>query len=434
MNLLDKNISELVELISSDKISSEEIVNEYIQQIEAKDSKSKVYTFVDKESIIERAKELDDKRKKGELLGKLAGVPVAITEDISTKGIKTTAGSRMLDNYVPPFNATIIDKLLNEDAILLGKLGIGEFGLISSDSSAASVRTSQALFTLTFDSRGWARQSASKHGVFTIKPSAGLVSRYGVVSPTSSLGQVAVTGRNVEDLAYVLDYIVGYDKRDSASIYRDEIYKPLLTEKVNGLKIGLPKEFSTESIIKVAKRLEKLGAIIGEISIKSLDYVLPSYHVISSAEFSSIAARYDGISYGYRTKEYRDLEELYRKSRSESFGDEAKKRIMFGNFVISSDQYDEYYKKAQEVRTLIINDFDKAFEKYDLILSPISPSIDDDREDAYTIAANMAGLPAISIPCGIQLIGPAFSEGNLLKLAYSYEQDISKVDKEGGGQ
>lgn len=381
---------------------------------------------------------INDKRKNGKSLGKLEGVPIGVTEEISIKGVLTSAGSKMLENYIPPFNATIIDKLLEEGAVILEGLEIGEFGLTYSESSATSVKNSEALCTLSFDGSGIPRQSASRNGVFAIKPSTGLISRYGVIAPTSSLGQIAVTGKKVEDLATVLSIIVGYDKRDSVSIAREDILSESIPNtELNNRRIGLPKELFGEEVaqevremvLQAAKELEKLGNVIEEVSIPSLDYVIPSYHVISSAEFSSNAARYDGISYGYRAKEYENLEELYKKSRSESFGDEAKKRIMFGNFVLSSEQYDEYFRKAQQVRTLIKDEFDKAFKKYDLILSPVSPSVGAYKEEKHTIVANMAGLPAISIPCGLdqkgnnigfQLIGPIFSEDNLLNLAYSY--------------
>lgn len=442
MNLLDENISELKIKMESNGISSEEIVKKHMEKIKKNDLAPEIYSYIDEEGAINKAKEIDEKRKDGEKLGRLAGIPVGISDEISTKGVLTSAGSKMLENYKPPFNASVMDNLLKEDALMVGKIAIDEFRTSYSDSSSKSVKSGDTAFTLGSDAGGSLRIAASRDGLFAIKPTYGLVSRYGVISGTSTLDGLGATTKSIEDLAMVLNTIVGYDKRDSASISRDKIdYESVLGEDISGMKIGLPKELFGEdldpeiekTLLKAVEKLKSLGVIVEEVSIPNLKYSSEVYEVISSGEFSSNLARFDGIGYGYRTKEYEDLEDLYKNSRSEAFGDKVKEKILFGNFVLNSAQYDRYYIKAQKVRTMIKKDFTSAFKTYDLILSPISKT-DDNTFENYTLAANIAGLPAMTLPLasndkniGFQLMAGAFNDEALLRLAYAYEMNKDKA-------
>ncbi len=444
MDLLNKGISQLTEMLSKGEISSEELTRKYIEQIEEKDIKLKAYSEITKGLAIRKAREIDEKRKRGEKLGVLAGIPMAITDDISTKDILTTVGSKMLKNYIPPFNATVVERLLKEDAIILGKLKVEEFGTTTFNSTVV-VGKNEAVFSLGTDAGGSTREAALYNGVLSMKPTYGMVSRYGAMGNTSTFDQIGPITKNTKDMATILNIIVGYDKRDSTSIKKEKIdYTKALTKDIKGMKIGLLKEAveeNKEMAEEVIGQLRELGAIVEEISISSLEHVLPTYYIIACAEIASNAAKYDGIRYGYRTKEYENMEELYKNTRSEGFGIELKKQIMFGNFVVSEKQYEEYYKKAQRVRTLIKEELNEIFKAYDLIISPIILTKDEYKLEPYNLLANISGLPAMAIPYnkdkkgnsrGLSLMAPAYREDNLLKISNIYEDINKEINKVGG--
>lgn len=475
MELYKKTAHELKDLLQSKEVSSVEVTQSYLDRIASVDDKVEAYITVSNTEAIEQAKIVDEKRVKGEELSPLAGMPIGIKDNMCTKDILTTCGSKMLHNFVPPFNATVIEKLKVQDFVLLGKLNMDEFAMGSSTEtsyfkktknpydlervpggssggSAAAVAADEAVFTLGSDTGGSIRQPAHCCGVVGMKPTYGTVSRFGLVAFASSLDQIGPLTKDIEDMALALNAIVGHDKMDSTSIpmeYPD--YTEALTSEVKGLKIGLPKEFFgqgihpeiKEAVMKAAKTLESLGANVEEVSLSMTKYALPAYYLISSAEASSNLARYDGVKYGYRAKEYDDLLDLYKRTRDEGFGNEVKRRIMLGTYALSSGYYDAYYKKAQQVRTVIKNDFDRVFEEYDIILTPTAPTTafkmgektDDPIEmylsDVCTVPLNIAGLPGLSMPCGydsqgmpigVQFIAKALGESTILQTAYAYEQ------------
>lgn len=476
MDLHKLTVHELSEMLKNKKISSVELTKMFLDRIDAVDGKVDSYLTVCKEDAIKRAKIVQDKIDKGQATSRLAGIPMAIKDNICTEGIKTTCASKMLYNFIPPYDATVSKKLYDQDTVLLGKLNMDEFAMGSSTEnshfkktknpwdlervpggssggSAAAVASSQAGFTLGSDTGGSIRQPASFCGVVGLKPTYGAVSRYGLVAFASSLDQIGSITKDVTDAAYVMNAIVGHDPMDSTSAnvsYPD--YTSFLRNDIKGLKIGVPKEYmstgihpdvkkSAEEAIKV---LEKLGAEVEEFSLSITEYAIPAYYIIASAEASSNLARYDGIKYGFRSEKFTDLLDLYKKTRSEGFGFEVKRRIMLGTYALSSGYYDAYYKKALQVRTLIKNQFDDAFKKYDLIIGPTTPNtafkfgeksenpLEMYLEDIYTVSVNIAGLPGISIPCGLdsdnlpiglQIIGKPFDEGTLLRAAYTFEQN-----------
>ncbi len=472
---------ELITGLEVKDISSEEVTKAYIDRISKVNDQVGAYITVATEEALKMAKDVDDKRVKGEKLGKLAGIPIAIKDNICTHGMKTTCGSKMLENFVPPYNATVIERLKAEDVVILGKLNMDEFAMGSSTEnsyfhptknpwdlsrvpggssggSAAAVAAGEAVFTLGSDTGGSIRQPASYCGVVGMKPTYGTVSRYGLVAFASSLDQIGPLTKDVKDMAIVLKHIMGYDPMDSSSINVD--YKYLINklgQDIKGMKIALPKEYFGQGIqedvkanvLAVAKLLEDMGAIVDEVSMNMTDLALSAYYIISSAEASSNLARYDGVKYGHRAKEYSSLLDLYKKSRSEGFGQEVKRRIMLGTYALSSGYYDAYYKKAQQVRTLIKGEFDQVFDKYDMILTPTCPStafkcgeksdnpIEMYMNDICTVPINIAGLPALSMNCGfdqqnmpigVQFISKAFHEARILQLAYAYEQNRQFVD------
>lgn len=475
MELFFKNAYELSEMIRNKEISSRELTESVINRIEAVEDRVEAYTTLTKDNAIKTAIEIDNKIQRGESVAPLAGIPIGIKDNISTKGITTTCSSKMLENYIPPFNATVVDKISNAGMVITGKLNMDEFAMGSSTEnsyfkktknpndlsripggssggSAASVAAGEAIVSLGSDTGGSIRQPASYCGVVGLKPTYGSVSRYGLVAFASSLDQIGPFGRCVKDVAMLQSVINGYDKMDSTSAYRE--YSNLsdnLKSDVKGLKIGMPKEYFGAGIddnVKTAvynavKQLELKGAIVKEISLPSTDYALSAYYIISSAEASSNLARFDGVKYGYRTKHYDSLIDMYEKTRSEGFGDEVKRRIMLGTFVLSSGYYDAYYKRAKQIQKRITSEFISSFNDIDVIATPTVPSTafkigentDDPLKmystDICTVTINIAGLPAISIPCGrdekglpigLQLIGNKFSEQTLLDTAYSYEQ------------
>lgn len=477
MELFNKTAVELSEMLKSKQISSVELTKSVFDRIENVEDKIEAYVTLDKESALKKAEEIDYKRAQGEILNDLAGIPIGIKDNISTKGLKTTCSSKMLENYVPPFNATVMKKVQNSGMIVTGKLNMDEFAMGSSTEtsyfkktknpfdtsripggssggSAAAVAAGEAVLSLGSDTGGSIRQPASYCGVVGLKPTYGAVSRFGLVAFASSLDQIGPIGRCVTDVAMLQSVICGYDKMDATSAYREyPDFKADLSADVKGLKIGLPKEYFGEgidenvkaSVINAVKELEKQGAEIREISLPSTDYALSSYYIISSAEASSNLARYDGVKYGFRAENYDNLIDMYEKTRSEGFGDEVKRRIMLGTFVLSSGFYDAYYKKAKLLQRRISAEFSESFKDIDVIATPTVPStafrigenfgdpVKMYATDVCTVTINIAGLPAMSVPCGydsnglpigLQLIGDKFTEQKLLNTAYAYEKTV----------
>lgn len=474
MALYEKKAHELIDLMEKGEVSSVEITKAHLDRISAVDEKVGAYLTVCEKEALAQAETVDQKRKAGETLGSLAGIPMGIKDNICTKDIKTTCASKMLGNFVPPYNATVSTKLASQDAVILGKLNMDEFAMGgstensafkktanpwdlervpggSSGGSAAAVAADEAVITLGSDTGGSIRQPASFCGVVGMKPTYGAVSRFGLVAFASSLDQIGPMTKDVKDMAIAMNAIVGHDGYDSTSApveYPD--FTKALTGDIKGMKIALPKDyFATginpevkEAVLNSAKQMEKLGAVIEEVEMKVSDYALSAYYLISSAEASSNLARYDGVKYGVRAENYNNLIELYKQTRDEFFGKEVKRRIMLGTYALSSGYYDAYYKKAQQVRTLIKEDFDRVFGQYDLILTPVAPTtafkigektadpIEMYMGDICTVPVNIAGLPALSMNCGfdktglpigMQLIGKGFDESTILRAAHAYE-------------
>ena len=477
MDIIKLSAREMRKKLKLKEISSRDIVEAHLNRIGEMENKINAFITLTEEEALKAADRVDEKIKNGEELGPLAGIPIGIKDNIMTNGIRTTCASKMLENFIPPYDATVVEKIKKADGIILGKSNMDEFAMGSSTEtsyfgptknpmdlervpggssggSAAAVRAHEVALSLGSDTGGSIRQPASFCGVVGIKPTYGLVSRYGLASMANSLDQIGVLGRDVLDAALMLGVISGYDVKDSTSMDIEDIdYLEGLVKDIKGMKIGLPKEYFDlkvdsaikEKITRAIRIFETLGAEIEEISLPNTIYGLATYHIISTSEISSNMARYDGIRYGYRGKDYETLDELYINTRSEAFGEEVKRRIMMGTYSLSSGYADEYYKKALKVRTLIKNDFDKAFEKYDIILSPTSPILPFKLEeksndplamynsDIFTASVNLAGLCAISIPCGyseglpvgLQIIGDRFKELNILKAAYAFEKHLS---------
>ena len=474
MKLYEKTASELSEMLRRKKCSALEIYEDVSNRIKSVEDKVGAYITLSDETARKKAIEVDEALAKGEELHPLAGIPIGIKDNISTKGIRTSCASKMLENYIPPFNATVVEKINNADMVVTGKLNMDEFAMGSSTEtsymkktrnphdldrvpggssggSAAAVAAGEAILTLGSDTGGSIRQPAALCGVVGFKPTYGSVSRYGLIAFASSLDQIGPIGKSVKDIAMLQDIISGYDKMDATS--KNMEYPKLtdnLTVNAKGLKIGILKEYFgegvddsvKESVYKVVKLFEENGAEIKEISIPSANFAMSTYYIISSAEASSNLARFDGVKYGYRAKEYDSLIDMYENTRSEGFGDEVKRRIMLVTFVLSSGFYDAYYKKAKIMQKRISSEFDNVFKDIDIIISPtvvstafkIGENIDNPVKmyynDAFTVTANIGGLPAISLPCakdeknlpiGLQLIGKKFSEQTLLNAAYTYE-------------
>lgn len=472
--MLKKSIKELSEGLRNKEYSSVDLTKLYLEEIKKKDDKINAYLTVTAEKAMEMAEKADKMIAEGKGTA-LTGIPMAVKDNICTKGVKTTCASKMLYNFVPPYEAHVTSKLFESGAVMLGKVNMDEFAMGSttensaykttknprntdhvpggsSGGSAAAVAADECVYALGSDTGGSIRQPASFCGVVGMKPTYGSVSRYGLVAFASSLDQIGPLTKSVADNAVVLSAVSGHDERDTTSIKREyDDFGSEIGQSVKGMKIGIIKEFFGEGIsdevkdavLAAAKKYESMGAQLVELSIPTLDYALPAYYVISSAEASSNLARFDGARYGYRSEKYDDITELYKNSRSEGFGAEVKRRIMLGTFALSSGYYDAYYKKALQVRTLIIRDFNKAFESCDFILSPVSPTTaykigektSDPLEmylgDIYTVPINIAGVPSLSMPCavgkdslpiGMQLIGPVFSEKKLYKAGYAFEE------------
>ena len=472
--LTERTIFEHAEALRKKEYSSVQLTQAYLEQIDKKDKTIGAYITVTADRAIESAKAFDEGRCSDSEISPLAGIPCGIKDNMCTKGIKTTCASKMLGGYIPPYSAHVVEKLEKSGAVILGKLNMDEFAMGSttensafkvcrnpldtdrvpggsSGGSAAAVAAREAVFTLGSDTGGSIRQPASFCGVVGMKPTYGSVSRYGLVAFASSLDQIGPITSTVLDNALVLNAIVGHDKRDATSVKR--VYNDFTADiknGVKGMKIGVPEEFFGEGIsddvrkavLAATDTYRALGAELVSVSMPSIDYALSAYYVISSAEASSNLARFDGVRYGYRCDDYSNIDELYRKSRSEGFGSEVKKRIMLGTFALSSGYYDAYYKKALQVRSLVRKDFDEAFGKCDFIISPVAPTVaykigektGDSLQmymgDAYSVPVNIAGIPALTLPCGIgeggmpvgmQLIGPAFSEGLLYRAGFAFE-------------
>ena len=470
------SLRQLSGCLRSGELTAVQAAEAYLASIRENDPSIRAYLSMLEEKAMGQAAETDRRRARGETLSPLAGVPAGIKDNICTKGVTTTCASRMLEQFVPPYSAHVIEKLEEAGAVTLGKLNMDEFAMGSSTEnsffqithnprdpsrvpggssggSAAAVAANEAAFALGSDTGGSIRQPAAFCGVVGMKPTYGTVSRYGLVAFASSLDQIGPLTRDVADSAMVMDCIAGHDSRDSTSIRMDKLpYASQLGQDIRGIKIALPEEFFGEGLSEdvrkgiqlAARRFQDLGAEIVRVSMPTLTHALPAYYIISSAEASSNLARFDGIRYGYRSPDYEDITSLYKNSRSEGFGEEVKRRIMLGTFALSSGYYDAYYKKALQVRTLITRDYSRIFAACDCILSPVAPTtaykigektanpLEMYLGDIYTVPVNIAGLPGLSMPCaaasdgmpvGMQLIGPAFSEPLLYRVGYAYETD-----------
>ncbi len=471
---------ELQEKMSKHELTSEQIVKAYTDRISEKEKDIQAFITINTKQALEEAKKIDEENKRE--IKPLAGIPIGIKDNLCTKGIKTTCASKMLENFVSPYDATVIEKIKEEKMPIIGKLNMDEFAMGSSTEnsamkithnpwnlnkvpggssggSAAAVAGDMVPWALGSDTGGSIREPASFCGVVGLKPTYGLVSRYGLVAFASSLDQVGPITKDVRDSAILLNIIAGHDEKDSTSYDKPKVdYTKSLKNDIKGMKIGVPKEFFGEGINNEVKEKIKeaintykdLGAIVEECSLDVAEYALATYYIIACAEASSNLGRFDGIRYGYRAKEFSDLKELYRNSRTEGFGEEVKRRIILGTYVLSSGYYDAYYKKAQKVRTYVKKQFDECFKKYDILLTPVAPNTAFDigakssnplemyLADICTVSINIASVPAISIPCGVdsnkmpigmQLIGDRFSEETLLNVAYTFEQKIKFREK-----
>lgn len=485
MNILELTAVQLAAKIKAKEVTVLEAVEAVLGQIEKKEEALHCYVTIDREGAIKRAKEVQAAIDAGTLKGPLAGVPVAIKDNMCTKDMLTTCSSKILHNFIPTFSAEAVIRLEEAGAVILGKTNMDEFAMGSttetsaygvtknpwneehvpggsSGGSAAAVAAEECFFALGSDTGGSIRQPASFCGVVGMKPTYGTVSRYGLIAYGSSLDQIGPLAKDVTDCAAILEVISSHDLKDSTSVERkDTDFTKALVNDVIGMKIGIPRDYFSEglepevkeAVLAAADLLKAKGAIVEEFDLSLVEYAIPTYYTIAAAEASSNLERFDGVKYGYRTAEFDGLHDMYKKTRSEGFGEEVKRRIMLGSFVLSSGYYDAYYLKALRVKALIKKAFDDAFEKYDVILGPVAPttaprlgsSLADPIKmylgDIYTISVNLAGLPGISVPCGmdksglpigLQLIGNSFQEKKLIQTAYAYEQARGAfVKKEG---
>ncbi len=473
MKIMEMTALELGKAVREKEIAAKEALEAVFRVIEKKEERLNCYVTLDREGAFERARKLQERLSQGMEAGPLAGVPVAVKDNLCTKGMRTTCSSRMLENFVPCYTAEAVRRLEEAGALIVGKTNMDEFAMGSttetsafgatrnpwqeehvpggsSGGSAAAVAAGARF--LGSDTGGSIRQPASFCGVVGMKPTYGTVSRYGLIAYGSSLDQIGPLGRNVADCAALLELISTWDKKDSTSIDRkDTDFTSALTEGIRGMRIGLPKDYFTEglapqvkrSVLAAAELLKERGAEIEEFDLRLVEYAIPAYYTIASAEASSNLERFDGVKYGLRAEDANGLHDMYKKTRSRGFGEEVKRRIMLGSFVLSSGYYDAYYLKALKVKALIKRAFDEAFAKYDVILGPVAPtsaprlgeSLCDPLKmylgDIYTISANLAGLPGISVPCGLdeeglpigmQLLGNCFEEKKLIRTAYAYEK------------
>lgn len=476
MELWNLSAHELAGLIKTREVSAEEVWRSYEERVNRVEPAVCSYITLDLATGLEQARAIDRRLAAHEAVGPLAGVPIAIKDNISMAGLRMTCAAKMLADYIAPYDATVITRLRAADAVVIGKTNLDEFAMGSSvensrffqtynpwdltrvpggssGGSAAAVAAGEAAIALGSDTGGSVRQPASFCGTVGLKPTYGLVSRYGLVAFASSLDQIGPLSRDVHDAALTLEAIAGHDPADSTSAdvtVRAGEYTAALTGDIRGLRVGVPKEYfgsgsepGVEQAVRTAlAKLTELGAVVEECSLPHTEYGLPVYYIIAPAEASANLARFDGIRYGHRAADPASLEDLYRRTRAEGFGSEVKRRIMIGTYALSAGYYDAYYKKAQQVRTLVRQDFTSAFERFDVIVGPTSPTVafkvgervDNPLSmylsDLYAVSANLAGLPAISVPCGLadglpvglQFIGPALGEATILRAAHAYEQ------------
>ena len=481
MELYELTVHELADKLEAGEVTATEITKSYFDRIKEKDPEVRAYVTLLEEDALKKAKEVDEKRKNGEKVSKYAGIPIGIKDNLCITGTKTTCSSKMLENFIAPYNATVIEKLNDEDAVYLGKLNMDEFAMGSSTEnsalfkthnpwdlervpggssggSAAAVAADMAPWALGSDTGGSIRQPSSLCGVVGLKPTYGLVSRYGLVAFASSLDQIGPITKDITDAAILLNIISGHDEHDSTSLdIEKKDYTKALVNDVKGMRIGIPKEYIADGIneevknavLEAAEKYKELGATVEECSLDVGKYATAVYYIIADAEASSNLGRFDGIRYGYRTENFSNLRDIYRNSRSEGFGPEVKRRILLGTYVLSSGYYDAYYKKAQKVRTLITNAYNELFEKYDVLLTPTSPTtafkigekVDNPLEmylaDICTVPVNIAGLPGMNIPykldskglpIGVQLVAKQFDEEKLLRIGYTLEQNTNFRD------
>ncbi len=476
MSLLNMTAVELGKKIQSKEITAPEAAKAVLAAIRNTEDKINAFvTVLGEEDVLKRAEETQRRIGAGELTGPLAGVPVAIKDNMCTKGVLTTCASKILYNFVPPYTATAVQQLEQAGAVIVGKTNMDEFAMGSttetsafgetknpwdlghvtggsSGGSCAAVSAEEVPYALGSDTGGSIRQPSSFCGVTGMKPTYGTVSRLGLIAYGSSLDQIGPIAKDVTDCATILEIIASHDELDSTSLVRDDLrFTEALVDDVRGLKIGIPRDYLGEgldeevkaAILAAAKTFEEKGAVVEEFDLGLVEYAIPAYYIIACAEASSNLSRFDGVKYGYRTEEYDGLHNMYKKSRSEGFGPEVKRRIMLGSFVLSSGYYDAYYLKALRAKALIRQAFDEAFAKYDVIIGPVAPttapklgeSLSDPIRmylgDIYTVSVNLAGLPGITVPCGtdsgglpigLQLIGDCFMEKNIIRAAYSFEQ------------
>lgn len=482
MSLLDCTAVELAAKIKAGEVTAVEAMQAVVAQIEKSEDKLNCYVTFDKEKALQAAAKADDDIKAGKLTGPLAGVPFAIKDNMCTEGMLTTCSSKILGNFVPTFSSEAVIRLQEAGAVIIGKTNMDEFAMGSttetsafgatknprntehvpggsSGGSAAAVAANECFAALGSDTGGSIRQPASYCGVVGMKPTYGTVSRYGLIAYGSSLDQIGPLCKDVTDCATIMEVIAAKDDKDSTSVKReDTAFTKALVDDVKGLKIGIPRDYFgdgldpevKEAVMSAAKVLEEKGAIVEEFDLSLVEYAIPTYYTIAAAEASSNLERFDGVKYGYRTSEYEGLHNMYKKTRSEGFGEEVKRRIMLGSFVLSSGYYDAYYLKALRTKALIKKAFDEAFAKYDVIIGPAAPttapklgdSLSDPIKmylgDIYTISVNLAGLPGISVPCGqdsnglpigMQIIGDCFKEKNIIRAAYTFEQAKNSYDR-----
>lgn len=483
MKLNQRKATELKELLKKKEVSSLEVVSSVFKEIKSKDKDINSFITLIEEDAKKSAEKIDQKIARGEKLGSLAGIPVAIKDNICVKGVFCTCGSKILEIFVSPYDATVVEWLKKEDAVIIGKTNMDEFAMGSSNESSyfgpaknpydleripggssggssACVASDMTILALGSDTGGSVRQPASLCGVVGLKPTYGLISRYGLVAFASSLDQIGCLTKDVKDCAMLLSVIAGYDRRDSTSInFEKKDYTKFLEDGLKDINIGIPEEYFEkgldkevrEAVLNGVKMLEKQGLKTFEVSMPHTDKAIATYYVLCTAEASSNLARYDGAKYGFRPEGESDLASMYQRTRSEGFGDEVKRRIILGTYVLSAGYYEAYYAKAQKVRTFIKEDFDRAFKKVDFLITPTSPTtafklkekIDDPLtmylSDIYTTSANLAGIPAISVPCGkdskglpigLQIMGPPLSEELILRIGYFLERSRSSIPKD----
>jgi len=477
LDLYSLPIHQLHGLLIKQEVTAKQITESFLKRIEVVDDYIRAFITITSEVALAKAEEVDCRLAAGEWIDPLAGIPMGLKDNICTKGIKTTCSSKTLANFIPPYEATVATRLAEKGAVLAGKLNMDEFAMGSSNETscffptknpwdlnrvpggssggpAAAVAAGEVAFSLGSDTGGSIRQPASFCGIVGLKPTYGLVSRYGLVAYASSLDQIGPMTKDVTDCALVLQGIAGHDSLDSTSAdYLPPKYHKALINDINGLRIGIPQEYFVTGLEPGVKKavgaaiakLEELGAICEEVSLPHTEYALPAYYIVSPAEASSNLAKYDGVGFGFRDKTAHDLVDMYKKTRRAGFGPEVRRRVMLGTYALSSGYYDAYYIKALKVRTLIKQDFARAFERFDVLAAPTSPTVafklgektEDPLSmyltDLLTIPVNMAGVPGISVPCGfsegmpvgLQFIGRPFSEDLLLRVAYTYEQNTS---------